>query len=67
MLYEIREIYSDGIPTDEDLQFILSLRMKEDGYIVKLWWYYYGRYQLLIKPGMTLEDCKKQMPKSYPV
>ena len=67
MLYHVKEIYSDRIPTDEDLMFILSLRMKEDGYIVRLWWYRYGRYELLITPDMTLEDCKAKMPKIYPV
>lgn len=67
MLYKIKEFYSDRIPTDDDIKLILDNPLLQEGYIIRLWWQYYGNYEIYIKPGMTLEKCKAMMPNGYPV
>ena len=55
-------------PSDEEIQDCLEIVNKEDC-IVKLRWFvrYNGWHKLLIKNGMTFEECKDKIPKIYGV
>ena len=55
-------------PSDEEIQECLEIANKEDC-IVKLTWFvrYNGWHNLLIKNGMTFEECKSKVPKIYGV
>ena len=55
-------------PSDEEIQECLEIVNKEDC-IVKLTWFvrYNGWHNLLIKNGMTFEECKDKLPKFYGV
>ena len=55
-------------PSDEEIQECLEIVNKEDC-IVKLTWFvrYNGWHNLLIKNGMTFEECKDKIPKFYGV
>ena len=51
---------------DEEIRECLEIVNKEDC-IVKLTWFYpcNGWHNLLIKNGMTFEECKDKLPKVY--
>ena len=53
-------------PSDEEVKECLNIVNKEDC-IVKLTWFvrYNGWHNLLIKNGMTFEECKDKLPKIY--
>lgn len=55
-------------PTNEEIQEGMRIAQSEDC-IVRLNWFfpYSGHYKLDITSGMTFEDCKNKLPKSYPV
>ena len=55
-------------PSDEEIRECLEIVNKEDC-IVKLTWFvrYNGWHNLLIKNGMTFEECKDKIPKFYGV
>ena len=55
-------------PSDEEIRECLDIVNKEDC-IVKLTWFvrYNGWHNLLIKNGMTFEECKDKLPKFYGV
>ncbi len=55
-------------PSDEEIQECLEIVNKEDC-VVKLTWFvrYNGWHNLLIKNGMTFEECKNKVPKFYGV
>ena len=55
-------------PSDEEIQECLEIVNKEDC-VVKLTWFvrYNGWHNLLIKNGMTFEECKDKVPKFYGV
>lgn len=55
-------------PSDEEIRECLEIVNKEDC-VVKLTWFYpyNGWHNLLIKDGMTFEECKNKLPKSYGV
>ena len=55
-------------PSDEEIKECLDIVNKEDC-IVKLTWFvrYNGWHNLLIKNGMTFEECKDKLPKFYGV
>ena len=65
----IKEYLCDkSTPSDEEIQECLEIVNKEDC-IVKLTWFvrYNGWHNLLIKNGMTFEECKDKLPKFYGV
>ena len=53
-------------PSDEEIRECLEIVNKEDC-VVKLTWFvrYNGWHNLLIKDGMTFEECKDKLPKIY--
>ena len=53
---------------DEEIKECLEIVNKEDC-VVKLTWFvrYNGWHNLLIKNGMTFEECKNKLPKVYGV
>ena len=55
-------------PLDEEIRECLEIVNKEDC-IIKLTWFvrYNGWHNLLIKDGMTFEECKDKLPKFYGV
>ena len=55
-------------PSDEEIRECLEIVNKEDC-VVKLTWFvrYNGWHNLLIKNGMTFEECKDKSPKFYGV
>ena len=55
-------------PSDEEIRECLEIVNKEDC-VVKLTWFvrYNGWHNLLIKNGMTFEECKDKLPKFYGV
>ena len=55
-------------PSDEQIRECLEIVNKEDC-IIKLTWFvrYNGWHNLLIKNGMTFEECKDKLPKFYGV
>ena len=55
-------------PSDEEIRECLEIVNKEDC-IIKLTWFvrYNGWHNLLIKDGMTFEECKNKLPKFYGV
>ena len=55
-------------PSDEEIRECLEIVNKEDC-VVKLTWFvrYNGWHNLLIKNGMTFEECKDKIPKFYGV
>ena len=55
-------------PSDEEIQECLEIVNKEDC-VVKLTWFvrYNGWHNLIIKDGMTFEECKDKLPKFYGV
>ena len=55
-------------PSDEEIRECLDIVNKEDC-IIKLTWFarYNGWHNLLIKNGMTFEECKDKLPKFYGV
>ena len=55
-------------PSDKEIQECLEIVNKEDC-IVKLTWFvrYNGWHNLIIKDGMTFEECKDKIPKFYGV
>ena len=55
-------------PSNEEIQECLEIVNKEDC-VVKLTWFvrYNGWHNLLIKNGMTFEECKDKIPKFYGV
>ena len=63
----IKEYLCDkGTPSDEEIRECLEIVNKEDC-VVKLTWFvrYNGWHNLLIKNGMTFEECKDKLPKVY--
>ena len=65
----IKEYLCDkGTPSDEEIKECLDIVNKEDC-VVKLTWFvrYNGWHNLLIKNGMTFEECKDKLPKIYGV
>lgn len=67
MLYEVKEFFSSGEPTDDDILVLLDGVVKRESCMVNLWWNYYGRCEIHIRPGMTLENCRQQIHMAYPV
>ena len=55
-------------PSDEEIKECLNIVNKEDC-IVKLTWFvrYNGWHNLVIKNGVTFEECKDKLPKFYGV
>ena len=55
-------------PSDEEIRECLEIVNKEDC-TIKLTWFvrYNGWHNLLIKNGMTFEECKDKLPKFYGV
>ena len=55
-------------PSGEEIRECLEIVNKEDC-VVKLTWFvrYNGWHNLLIKNGMTFEECKDKIPKFYGV
>ena len=55
-------------PSDEEIRECLEIVSKEDC-IIKLTWFVRcnGWHNLLIKDGMTFEECKNKLPKVYGV
>lgn len=53
-------------PSGEEIRECLEIVGKEDC-VVKLTWFvrYNGWHNLLIKNGMTFEECKDKIPKIY--
>ena len=68
MKYVKEYLCDKGTPSDEEIQECLEIVNKEDC-IVKLTWFvrYNGWHNLLIKDGMTFEECKDKLPKFYGV
>ena len=65
----IKEYLCDKkIPSDEEIRECLEI-VEEEDCIVKLTWFvrYNGWHNLLIKNGMTFEECKSKVPKIYGV
>ena len=53
-------------PSDEEIRDCLEIVSKEDCIIKLTWFYpYSGWHKLLIKNGMTFEECKDKLPKIY--
>ena len=53
-------------PSDEEIRDCLEIVSKEDCIIKLTWFYpYNGWHKLLIKNGMTFEECKDKLPKIY--
>ena len=64
MKYVKEYLCDKKIPSDEEIRECLEIVEKEDC-IVKLTWFYpcNGWHNLLIKNGMTFEECKDKLPK----
>lgn len=65
----IKEYLCDNeTPSDGEIRECLEIVKKEDC-VVKLTWFvrYNGWHNLLIKNGMTFEECKDKIPKFYGV
>ena len=55
-------------PSDEEIRECLEIVNKEDCIIKLTWFVRYNRWHnLLIKNGMTFEECKDKLPKFYGV
>ena len=52
-------------PTDEEIKQCVDLA--NEGCIVQLKWLmpYSGWHELLVEADMTIDDCKRQIPKTY--
>lgn len=57
-----------NVPTDSEIKEGIEIANKEDC-IVRIFWEfpYSGKYSISITEGMSLEECKEQLPKCYPV
>lgn len=56
------------IPTDEEIMQCVEIANAEDCIVELRWNFPYSRwYKLNISKGMTFEECKNALPKSYPV
>ena len=62
----VNKLIKYNILSDEEIQECLEIVNKEDC-VVKLTWFvrYNGWHNLLIKNGMTFEECKDKLPKVY--
>lgn len=68
-MIEIKEYWTDdSTPSDDAIMNGISIADTEHC-IVQIHWAfpYSGNYCLTIREGMTLEECKNQLPKCYPV
>ena len=55
-------------PSDEEIRECLEIVNKEDCIVKLTWFVRYNRWhKLLIKNGMTFEECKDKLPKFYGV
>ena len=63
----IKEYLCDKkILSDEEIRECLEIVNKEDCIVKLIWFYpYNGWHNLLIKNGMTFEECKDKLPKVY--
>ena len=68
MKYIKEYVWDKRIPSDEEIRECLEIVSKDDC-IIKLTWFvrYNGWHNLLIKDGMTFEECKSKVPKFYRV
>ena len=64
----VNKLIKYNILSDEEMRECLEIVSKEDC-IIKLTWFvrYNGWHNLLIKDGMTFEECKSKLPKFYGV
>lgn len=66
----VKEYISDNLtgfgPSDEEIRECLDIVQKENC-IIKLNWYVNYWYTLIVKNGMTFDDCKNALPKVYPM
>ena len=55
-------------PSDEEIRECLEI-VQNENCVIKLTWFvrYNGWHNLLIKNGMTFEECKDKIPKFYGV
>ena len=68
MKYIKEYLCDDKTPSNKEIIDCLDIVQKEDC-VIKLIWFvpYNGRHNLLIKNGMTFEECKDKLPKFYGV
>ena len=68
MKYVKEYLCDKGTPSDEEIQECLEI-VQNEHCIIKLTWFvrYNGWHNLLIKNGMTFEECKDKLPKIYGV
>ena len=66
MKYIKEYLCDDRVPSNEDVKECLEIVNNEDC-VVKLTWFvrYNGWHNLIVKNGMTFEDCKNKIPKIY--
>lgn len=62
----IKEYLCDGTPSDEEIIKAIKI-VEKDNCVVRLKWFipYSGWYTLLVKDGMTFEECKNKLPRVY--
>lgn len=68
-MFEIKEYWTDNShPSDDNIMYGIHIANTEHC-IVRINWSfpYSGSYCMTIREGMTLEKCKEQLPKCYPV
>ena len=68
MKYVKEYLCDKATPSDEEIKECLDIVNKEDC-VIKLTWFvrYNGWHNLVIKNGMTFEECKDKLPKIYGV
>ena len=66
MKYIKEYLCDDRVPSNEDVKECLEIVNNEDCVVKLTWFVPYNRwYNLIIKNGMTFEDCKNKIPKIY--
>lgn len=53
-------------PSDDEIKECMQI-VKNENCVIKLVWFFNGWHHILITSDMTLEDCKKKLPRRYPV
>ena len=63
----IYSFWCDKEPTNEEIESALA-RVSVVVSIIQLKWLMFGTmYHITVRTGMSIEDCKAQIPKVYPV
>lgn len=64
----VKEYQCVGTPNNEEIQAGIQIASTEHCIVILRWYIpYSGHYKMEIKDGMSFEECRSQLPKSYPV